>query len=173
MSDGKRRLPVVDTGRPDPSGLRPAWQWIGIGVGVMFLFWMPLAYGAQLLARGYWARRLGEADPSKWAEAYERLEGGARLELQLTLGAAPAVAFVVAAVIGGLVLGRFDEASGLRDATIAGALVAVGAGMLAAATSVGVGSILAWLAATAVTGCLGAGAGRLGAWLGRPKGGVA
>lgn len=167
MSDGKRRLPIVDAPSA-PSPGRPSWQWIGIGVGVTFLLWMPLAYVAQLAARGYWARRLGETEPTKWAEAYDRLEGGARIELQAMLGAVLALAFLVAATIGGLVLGRFDEASGLRDATIAGALVAVLAAVLAVVTTVGVGSGWGWLVATVVTGGLGAGAGRLGAWLGRP-----
>lgn len=171
MSDGKRRLPIVDSQRPGPSGARPPWQWMGIGMGVIFLFWMPLAYVAQLAARAYWASRLGETAAVEVAQAYERLDEASRLELQIALGAAPAVAFVVAAVIGGLVVGRFDEGSGLRDATVSGASVAVVVAILALVMSPDVLGGLAWLVATAAISLLGAGAARFGAWLGRDDGG--
>ncbi len=139
-------------------------------MGVIFLFWMPLAYLGQLAARGYWASRLGETDPAEVAEAYDRLEGGARLELQAVLAGVPAMAFLIAALVGGLVVGRFDEGSGVRDATWAGALVAVVAAILAVVTPSPVGTGPAFVLAMAGVSLLGAGAARLGAWLGRRRG---
>ncbi|WP_234022998.1 hypothetical protein [Sorangium cellulosum] len=89
---------------------RPPWHWIALGAVAIFLVWLPLAGLANtLLLRALEPTGDAAAPPS------------ARLA---TLALINVLAFVISAVAGGYLVGRFGGRAGRREAAASGAAVA-------------------------------------------------
>lgn len=98
---------------------RPPWHWAAIGAVAIFLAWLPLAAGANALV----ARLVGDLPPGEPPGA-----GHARAAVALN-----AVGFVVAAMAGGALVGRFGGRAGTKEAAAAGFFASATAWALAAA----------------------------------------
>ncbi|WP_437673674.1 hypothetical protein [Sorangium sp. So ce131] len=89
---------------------RPPWQWIALGAAAIFLVWLPLAGLANtLLLRALEPTGDAATPPS------------ARL---VTLGLINVLAFAIAGLAGGYLVGRFGGRAGRREAAASGAAVA-------------------------------------------------
>jgi hypothetical protein len=144
----KRRLPVLKAApgsEPEPD--RPPWQWVGFGALAIFVVWLPLAWGASLVAL-----RMG------WLEASPVRSMGIQ-----------ASGLALAAVAGGFLVGRWGGMGvGVREAALAGlttGLVATMGAWGAGAVSLGALApvVLAAMLIVAVPTAT------LGGWLGRRR----
>lgn len=139
MSDAKkRRLPVVKAPAPDETPEpRPGWQWIGFGVVVIFIAWLPLTIVAQKAVDALVARGAGP----------------------LAIVLPHAVALALAATVGGWVIGRFGSV-GWREGALAGAAVGVASVALALASSDGSWALVVVVGLAAAFAALGGALGR-------------
>jgi hypothetical protein len=111
----KRRLPVVGS-TPEAEPARPAWHWIGFGAVAIFITWLPLAYGAEVLSRKLVAGRLGVEDVAT-------LSRSERLSILARLAGPQLVALLLAGIAGGFLVTRFGDGTRPRDAALAGLAV--------------------------------------------------
>lgn len=114
----------------DDSEERPPWHWVGFGTIVTFALWLPLAYGAQAVARHFFVSRFGEsASQDEVRLAFAAMSGLERFRWTAMQTLPHLVAFALGAFAGGLLIGRFGKGTGPREAALSGvvtALVAVG-----------------------------------------------
>src|SRR5262245_7653689 len=104
-ADGKRRLPVLqakdaDDDVPD----RPGWHWIFVGAAATILAWLALATAVNAPAKG--------------------LSGGSERVAAFVAIGGNLAAFAVAALAGGLLVGRFGARAGRREALLGGGIAA-------------------------------------------------
>lgn len=164
----KRSLPIAGQKPAPPPGTvpppddpdeRPPWHWTLIGTGFVFLVWLPLAAIGNGLA-GHAVEVLARGD-----------EGRAQALASRAILFVGVVGFAIAALTGGLLVGRFGARAGVRQATLAGVIAPVIAWLLTAA-SVGFLTSLPALGPLVAIGALAAWAGgRWGLRL-RPKPGA-
>jgi tRNA-(ms[2]io[6]A)-hydroxylase len=128
----RRRLPVIsNTPAPAPAGeeegdeARPPWHWVGFGTVAIFAAWLPLAYVAGALSARVMASRFG-SDASKDAIdlALATMTAGERARLMATVALPSIVGLALAAFGGGFIVGRFGPGTGVREAAMAGGVVA-------------------------------------------------
>jgi hypothetical protein len=125
--DGKRRLPLISTepragDRGDEGGeARPPWHWVGFGAVAIFTAWLPLSALAGALAARLAAAP--EDDPSRLAR------------VEIAIVALHMVALAVASFAGGLVVGRWGDPAGTREAALSGLAAALAAVAAAWATT--------------------------------------
>jgi tRNA-(ms[2]io[6]A)-hydroxylase len=135
--DNKRRLPVLRESEVSPEDEeRPPWHWSGIGAIGVFVFWLPLTFAANALAKA----------GTLWA----------------VLNAS---AFVLAAFGSGFLVGRFGGKAGKREATVGGGAAGALAWLLAVTQGTSAGLVPWALTLLAMVG-LGAGAARAGGAVG-------
>jgi hypothetical protein len=135
MAATKRRLPVLGAQAPEPADERRPWQWVAFGTVMIFVAWLPLAYGAAALV----ARSAPEARGARTA--------GALVAMLLPL--------VVAALAGGFLVGRFGKPAGVREALLSG--LATGAVAILLTALSGPFSPASLLVVAIATGCAGVG----------------
>ncbi len=154
-----RRLPVLQNQAPEDAAAadRPPGQWVAIGAGFVFCFWLPLALIAVWLGR-LLAKLI--MDPSD-AAAVAAAGAATRFGYGAALIVPVLASFAFAAWAGGAVVGRFGGKSGPREGAWAATLAAVVAAVVAALGG-GAGS---WLVAL-VSALVLAGLGSLFGWLG-------
>lgn len=150
-ADGKRRLPVLQTrdDPPPPEEERPPWRWVAIGATATFLVWLPLILLVDLVAR---RPAVSDGAPPPATEA-------------LALVAAHTVVFVVAAGLGGLLVGRLGGKAGRKEATLSGVAAGTLAWLIAASQGVP-GGALVWGLMLLLLAGLGALGGLVGGRLG-------
>ncbi|WP_437569042.1 hypothetical protein [Sorangium sp. So ce542] len=146
-SPEKRRLPVLQGGGGDDEGEeRPPWHWIALGTVAIFIVWLPLAGLANTLLRRM-VERTGDA----------AAEGSVRLAMV----GLNAIAFALAGLAGGYLVGRFGGRAGRREAAASGAVVAALAWALALAEGAPAGA-LGWALLLVVMVAIGAAASYVG-----------
>lgn len=132
---------------------RPPWHWIGFGTVAIFAAWLPLAY----LAGAYVKRRLAPyvGDAQTLQEANQKLKAlpdDEYVRVTMIQLVPHLLALGLGAAAGGFLVGRFG--SGVREASMAGAMATLIAVVLAGAQSgfswtsivmVGLGAGFAWL----------------------------
>lgn len=148
----KRRLPVLQGGGGGEGGEeeRPPWHWAVLGAVATFAAWLPLAAGTNALLRRMLVDVAGAAPPPR---------------TQAVMVGLNALAFALAAMAGGFLVGRFGGRAGRREATASGVI----AGGIAWGLALGQGApagVLGWAMLLVVMATLGGGAARLGGWLG-------
>jgi tRNA-(ms[2]io[6]A)-hydroxylase len=152
-SPAKRKLPLLPKVEvaEESDEERPPWHWSAIGAVAIFVLWLPLTFLTAALGKHLLA---GATDP-----------GEAHPSAHLAIAGLNLLAFALAALGGGALVGRFGATAGLKEATVAG----FATGSIAWATIAFQGAWLplwtagALLVLLAVTG---AGASRAGGWLG-------
>ncbi len=161
---GKRRLPVLSSSSDDGEK-RPPAQWIAIGAVATFIVWYPLAMLASA-----WAKRsvagLGGDDPAAAREAFLLLTAGQRIWLSVVVVIGPMVALGVAALLGGVLVGRMGGDAGKNEGTLAGVVAGVVASLVSAPGLVSSGQGGMWVMSAVVVTILAGLAGRGGAALG-------
>jgi MFS family permease len=147
VPDGKRRLPLLPKVEVAVEGDedRPPWHWSGFGAIGVWVLWAPLAFVVNAALEGKDAPL-------------------ARIALNV-------VAFALASLGAGFLVGRFSGKAGRREATVAGVVAAAAAWALTVALSArglraDVVTKVAWVLILAAITLLGAGAGRAGGALG-------
>ena len=122
MADGKRRLPVVSS--PPPEGEdepRPPWHWVGFGVVAIFGAWLPLAWIAARIVRGWLERELPTAtSPEEVAAAFSAMSTADRARITVTLALPHVLALAGAAFVGGYLVGRYGVGTTRREPVLAG-----------------------------------------------------
>jgi disulfide bond formation protein DsbB len=142
----KRKLPVLASEPDEEMEARPPWHWVALGTVAIFVAWLPLAGLANTLLRRMLERVGGaEAPPSVRA---------AMVGLNV-------LAFVLAGVAGGFLVGRFGGRAGQREATASGVVVAAIAWTLAVAEGAPAG-VLGWAVLLVVMVTIGGGASHAG-----------
>lgn len=149
--DGKRRLPLLPKVEVAVEGdeERPPWHWSAIGTAAIFVTWLPLAF----LANAALARVHGGATVEQVSRTVQWLMVGVNL-----------LAFALASLAGGALVGRFGGKAGRREATVAGlgaATIAWMMGIWSASAGYLIGALL-----LALLVAVSAGAARLGGALG-------
>jgi hypothetical protein len=104
----KRRLPLLPKVEvADESDIeRPPWHWSAIGAIAIFVLWLPLTFITAALSK------------QLLTEAAE--EGAAPLESRLAVAGLNLLAFALASLGGGAIVGRFGGSAGIKEATVAG-----------------------------------------------------
>jgi hypothetical protein len=147
--DSKRRLPLIKTlaGADDDAPARPPWQWVGFGTVAIFVVWLPLAFGAAVVAS-----RLGGMATAPVASI-----------------ALLVVGLAIAALAGGFVVGRWGTAGvGVRESALAGlaaALLATGLSLGSPGSPGAVGAVAESVPTVVVAVSFAA----LGGWLGQRR----
>ena len=157
-SGEKRRLPLLASS-PEPEGEetpdRPPWHWAGLGAMAVFFAWLPLAalVGSIIarLLRGASAEGGGMAD--------------APLEVRLLMIGLHALAFAIAAALGGFLVGRFGGLAGRKEAAASGAVAAAVAWAIAFAQASKT-ALLVWALLLLAIGAVGALGGYVGGRVG-------
>ncbi|MFO0675051.1 MAG: hypothetical protein U0169_00825 [Polyangiaceae bacterium] len=132
----KRRLPVLQSppkgGDAGDDEARPPWHWIGFGAVATFAAWLPLAYAAESLSARITDRIAGPVADLAAAEL-RAASLSARDRALLTAGVVGTRlgAMAIAAFSGGYLVGRFGAPAGIREAALAGFVVALSALVLA------------------------------------------
>lgn len=135
----RRRLPVLQnkplqSAEPtaDEDEARPPWHWVGFGTVAIFAAWLPLAYvGGSLSAKVMTARFGPDASRDAIELALASMTEGERARLSATVALPGIVALGIAALAGGIVVGRFGHGTGAREAALAGGATAIIASALA------------------------------------------
>ncbi len=155
-----RRLPVLQNASPDEE--RPAWHWVPIGVLFMISIWAPLAMVASW-GSAHWVRRiLGDLPPDELSMRLADASGADRFAIGFAVTVVPVLAFALACMAGGALVGRFGGRASAREAALGGALTALaGAGLTLLQ-----GSATAAIASFLVLGPVGVGAAWVGGRLG-------
>jgi tRNA-(ms[2]io[6]A)-hydroxylase len=149
VSDGKRRLPLIQPKNDDEGEPRPPWHWAVIGAVAILLFWLPLAMLANLAVRRAVTSVVGD-DPQTTADAWQALSTSERFALGAASLGGPLLAVIVAAVAGGLLVGRFGGAAGRGEATVAGLAAAALASLVAVSALVRGYGLVLWLLTSAL-----------------------
>ncbi|MGK3985056.1 hypothetical protein WME99_18555 [Sorangium sp. So ce136] len=123
----KRRLPVLQSSGDDEGEDRPPWHWIALGTVAMFIAWLPLAGLVNTLLRRM-LERAGDAGAPTW--------------VRFAMVGLNVVAFALAGVAGGYLVGRFGGRAGRREAAASGAVVATLAWALALAEGAPPGALV-------------------------------
>lgn len=121
----KRRLPVIQPSGDDQGEQRPAWQWVFIGGVAMLLAWGLLTMLAGVVSRVVVHSILPQQDQAAMAEAFFALDGADRLKIALAMLVPQLLALGVAALLGGLLVGRFGGDAGRNEAMTAGMALAL------------------------------------------------
>lgn len=140
MAGEKRRLPVVSSTGPDSGEAedppRPPWHWIGFGVVAIFGAWLPLAWLAARVVRGWLERSLpGATTPEEIAAASAAMSASERTSLTITLVVPHLVALGLGAFTGGWLVGRYGVGTTRREPALAGLFAGLVACVLAAGAS--------------------------------------
>lgn len=108
----KRRLPLLPKVEvADESDLaRPPWHWSAIGAVAIFVLWLPLTFITAALSK----RLLTEAEDP----------GAATPSTRLTVAGLNLLAFALASLGGGALVGRFGGTAGIKEAAVAGFVTA-------------------------------------------------
>ncbi|WP_437894707.1 hypothetical protein [Sorangium sp. So ce124] len=122
----KRKLPVLQSSGDDEGEDRPPWHWIALGTVAIFIAWLPLAGLVNTLLRKM-IERTGDA--------------GAEGSVRLAMVGLNVIAFALAGVAGGYLVGRFGGRAGRREAAASGAVVAALAWALALAEGAPAGAL--------------------------------
>lgn len=127
--DNKRRLPVLkqESAPSAEEPERPPWHWVGFGTVAIFAVWLPFAYVAELVRQRATAAWIGRPDsPEDAARAIAALSAEGRVKLGLVIFVTHGGALFVAALAGGLLVGRYGGAGvGVREAALAGLMAAL------------------------------------------------
>ncbi len=151
MAGEKRHLPIVsskaaptqapgsDSGDDEPP--RPPWHWIGFGVVAIFGAWLPLAWLAARIVRGWLERRFPTAASAEDVSvAFAEMAPGERASLTAMLALPHLVALALAAFAGGYLVGRWGEGTTRREPALAGLF----AGLVACVLTFGALSGFSW-----------------------------
>ncbi|WP_433930124.1 hypothetical protein AB3662_39970 [Sorangium cellulosum] len=122
----KRKLPVLQSSGDEEGEDRPPWHWIALGTVATFIAWLPLAGLVNTLLRRM-LERAGEAE--------------APTRVRLAMVGLNVIAFALAGVAGGYLVGRFGGRAGRREAAASGAVVAALAWALALADGAPAGAL--------------------------------
>jgi tRNA-(ms[2]io[6]A)-hydroxylase len=125
---------------------RPPWHWAGLGTVAIFIAWLPLAALVTALLR----RALEHAEA-----------GGAPRSIQAAMVALHAVAFALAGLAGGYLVGRYGGRAGVREAIASGLIAAAVAWALAVVQGAPAG-VLGWAMLLVVMATLGGASARAG-----------
>ncbi len=155
MADSeKRHLPLLQPGGDGPDRERPRWHWAGIGGLVVVVTWLPLAMLAQL-ARARVVADLKAESAQAAAELIKALSSTQRMWLGFVMVILPLLTVVGAGLVGGIVVGRYGEGAGKREATLGG-LLAAAFGLLLTISGAGggAGGLQAWTLPALLIGLL-------------------
>jgi hypothetical protein len=164
-----RHLPILQTRSPsgaaeEAGATRPPWQWAAIGAVMAVALWAPLAMIASALGASGLKSLLGATTPEEvdtWIGSASTVD---RIRFWVLLAGLPAAAFALACLLSGVLVGRFGSGRGVREAAAAGLITALFGWVI---TLIGGTSLAGALAALVGTSAIGAGAGALGAVIGR------
>jgi tRNA-(ms[2]io[6]A)-hydroxylase len=127
-----RRLPVIQSKPDDSAPERPRWHWVLIGAGFVLTIWLPLLVAALWLSPILVGVMLNIED-SAAAERVLRSAEPAQRALWIALTAGPVLlAFILANLGAGSLVGRFGGQAGVKEAALGAAVAATAAGGLAA-----------------------------------------
>jgi hypothetical protein len=131
----KHKLPVIQEASPeDPA--RPPLQWIGFGAVAILVAWLPLAGLFGHLANRLSVTWLGPVSSAEDAAlAVARLDATERLRMELALVGIHGAGLVIAALVGGYLVGRWGGEAGAREAAMAGAVAVAIVGVIAFVTT--------------------------------------
>jgi hypothetical protein len=142
VAESKRRLPVLKQTPEEEQGeeARPPWHWAGFGAAATVAAWLPLLYVAEAAKRRLLdARFAGAASEEEVREAIGALPTTEQAKTWALVIGLPIVGFVVGAMFGGYVVGRWGgDKAGVREAAVAGALAALVIAVLSAVSGGGV-----------------------------------
>ena len=145
----KRRLPLLQPGGPSSGGgERTAWQSALWGSGGTLLVFVPLAALAQSLVQSVLDSRLSGEDALATAAAFEQLAPGDRLLVRAVMVGAPLGALAIAALAGGVLVGRWGGRGGKREAALGGAGAGLLAALMGASAYLDQGQVLTWAVTT-------------------------
>ncbi len=112
---------------------------------------LPLAALAQTAVRSMLDSRLpAGVDPLTTAAAFDALPAGEQLLLRGVMAGAPLAALVLAAGVGGLLVGRWGGRAGKREGALGGALAGLLAAAMGATAYLQHGEVLTWLVTSVV-----------------------
>jgi tRNA-(ms[2]io[6]A)-hydroxylase len=125
-----RRLPVLQTNAEPEPPARPTWQRVAIGAGFIFAAWVPLAMLAAALVTRLMPQPSGldERSMGAWLAAAPAAELARFWGVLIGI---PALAFALAALAGGWLIGKFNARTERWDAALAGLVAASAAWALA------------------------------------------
>jgi tRNA-(ms[2]io[6]A)-hydroxylase len=156
MSDApKRRLPVLQAAAPagdDEAQDRPAWHWSVLGAVLALLAWLPLAATATSIAM----RTSSDLAP----------DGGSPPRLVAAMIVLNAIAYALASLAAGALVGRFGGRAGRREATLTGPIAGLVAWVLSVSQRGPGPGPIAWALLLVTLAALGAGASNAGARIG-------
>jgi hypothetical protein len=160
-----RRLPVVQNSAPEDAEAaeRPRAHWVAIGVGLNLSIWIPLALCAAPVGRVLTHRLIPFEDPTALS-----VSGSTRVLVVLVQVVPQLVAFALAALASGALVGRFGGRAKTRDAATSTALAAFAAAVLGGLS----GALSPWIVVVVtglVLGALGAVFGALGGRFGERR----
>lgn len=160
-SKGKRRLRVLQPAEADEES-RPAAQWIAIGAVGIIVASLPLLGLVYLWA----AHTLKTIAPAGGIEGLRAATPGDRLWLGMIVVLGTFAALGIAALLGGLLVGRFGGDAGKNEGTFAGVAAGVLVALAGAYGSLQGGQGMEWVIGAVTTTILTGIAGRLGATMG-------
>lgn len=149
-----RRLPVLQSPKtapssaPSPAGSdtepepRPAWHWSAIGALLIFSMLLPLSMIAAGITGHLLTSQIPATEPAQVKEFLDHADASTLLKIRLSQLVPGAMAFTLASLAGGALVGRFGGEARTKEATIAGLGAATVAWLLAA---VSVGLAASWM----------------------------
>lgn len=138
-----RRLPVLQNAPADEE--RPPWHWAVIGAVFIFSIWAPLAMVSSWIGGRVVHHLIGELPRDELSLRLADASAADRFWLWFALTVVPVVAYGLACVGSGALVGRFGGRAGPREAAVGGALAAVSAAvvmLLQAGADVSVASLV-------------------------------
>lgn len=128
-----RRLPIIQFSSPEEEAAasRPRWHWAFIGGALIFSVWIPLAIISEWVVTVLSGPLVNIQDPEAVARFTERASPGHRVALAASVLGPVVLAYVLACLAGGALVGRYGVRARALDAALGGVLAATTAWLVA------------------------------------------
>ncbi|MCC6525169.1 MAG: hypothetical protein IT373_21125 [Polyangiaceae bacterium] len=168
-ADGKHRLPVLKGASPAPDEPppRPPWHWVVLGAVGTLLAWLPLAWvGGRVTEAVLTDAFAGATTAEDVAALVDGMSSSKKWLLYAVVVGMPGLALGFAAVLGGLLVGRFGGAAGKKEATLAGVAAALLASVVVARGLIDSNGFGVWLGTAGIIAVIAGASGHVGGALG-------